>query len=183
MYRIFFSTLLVLIFIGCNENSSIRHYYVVKTETNKINSNNSTLSKEALTYNAPEDWVESTGSSMRIASYTVPYNGGFGDLSVIRLGGDAGGIVANVNRWRGQLNLPPVNKENINKITFFGKGNSASYKWFKIINDNEPTSAFLCAILPEKNTTLFIKLNLPIAAITEVESEFLDFCSSITILE
>ena len=181
MYRIIFPTLLVLIFFGCNDNSSVRHYYVVKPEKSKIASNNNTPSKEALTYTIPEDWVESTGSSMRLASYNVPYNGGIGDLSVIRLGGDAGGVIANVNRWRGQLNLPSINKEDIDKITYISKGNSASYKWYKNINDSEPTSAFLCAILPEKNTTLFIKLNLPIVAITEIESEFLDFCSSIII--
>jgi hypothetical protein len=46
---------------------------------------------------------------MRVASFRVPAAGGAScDLSVVRLPGEAGGRLANVNRWRGQLGLDPL---------------------------------------------------------------------------
>ncbi len=45
---------------------------------------------------------------MRVASFEVSENGKTADVSVIPLGGMAGGDLANVNRWRGQVGLPPL---------------------------------------------------------------------------
>ncbi len=52
----------------------------------------------------PADWKEDKGRGDRVATLT------FGDLelSVTKLGGTAGGPLANVNRWRGQLGLPAL---------------------------------------------------------------------------
>ena len=50
---------------------------------------------------------------MRLASYQIPILDYFADLSVTKFGGDAGGIKANVNRWRKQLNLIPETLEEI----------------------------------------------------------------------
>jgi len=62
----------------------------------------------ALAFDAPEGWTESEGSSMRIASYEVPLEGFEpADFSITSFPGDAGGITANVNRWRQQIGLRP----------------------------------------------------------------------------
>lgn len=61
-----------------------------------------------LAFDPPEGWAESDGSSMRIASYEVPLEGFEpADFSITRFPGDAGGIAANVNRWRQQIGLRP----------------------------------------------------------------------------
>ena len=60
----------------------------------------------------PDGWKKSEGSSMRVASFSIPGNGGpDGDVSVIPLGGDSGTIFENVNRWRGQLRLPDLESD------------------------------------------------------------------------
>lgn len=57
----------------------------------------------------PEGWTPSEGSSMRAASFSIAGpDGTSADVSVIPLPGDAGSILDNVNRWRGQLQLAPL---------------------------------------------------------------------------
>jgi hypothetical protein len=56
---------------------------------------------------APKGWTETPGSGMRYATLTPP-GAGKVELSVVVLPGPAGGEPANVNRWRGQIGLPPL---------------------------------------------------------------------------
>ena len=61
------------------------------------------------TWTKPEAWTEKPASSMRLASFSsAEKDGESADISVITLGGPAGGMLANVNRWRGQIGLEPV---------------------------------------------------------------------------
>ena len=66
------------------------------------------------TWVLPEGWEEGKQSSMRLASYNVPLSGGgVGDFSLVQLGGVAGGVMANINRWRGQIGLGDATPEEI----------------------------------------------------------------------
>src|SRR5690348_14275732 len=50
----------------------------------------------------PEGWQEQAPSAMRLGSFLiVGKNGQKADVSVVPLTGDAGGDLANINRWRG----------------------------------------------------------------------------------
>ena len=181
MKRIVFIYFTATLFISCTDNSNVRYYSVDKEIDNSQLENTSVASNNnvGLDYVIPDGWVSSSGSSMRLASYNVPFDGGVGDLSIIRLGGQAGGDLANVNRWRDQLGLPNIDEINLREMENIEKGYATDYKWYKIINESEPTASFLCAIIQEKSTTLFVKLNIPISAIKEVQKQFLSFCSSI----
>ena len=64
-----------------------------------------------LKYALPAGWTEKPATQMRVASFEVSANGKTADISVIPLGGAAGGMTANVTRWRGQVGLPPVTDE------------------------------------------------------------------------
>ena len=103
-------------------NDNTRSYQLKKTNKpktiDKVIKNKNISTK--LIWGKPNSWVPSEGSSMRLASFAIPYSGGTGDLSVIQLGGDGGGLKSNVNRWRGQLNLEPISLMEIeNIITIF----------------------------------------------------------------
>lgn len=57
----------------------------------------------------PAGWVEAPGNPARRASYTVAGTPpGSVDISVTAFPGAVGGELANLNRWRGQLGLPPL---------------------------------------------------------------------------
>jgi hypothetical protein len=64
-----------------------------------------------ITDTAPAHWKKQATSSMRQASYLIEGEGGNSvDVSLIILGGAAGGNLDNVNRWRGQLGQAPVDE-------------------------------------------------------------------------
>jgi hypothetical protein len=66
--------------------------------------------KAALKWTLPKGWTETPGSGMRYATLAPP-GAGKVEMSVVVLPGAAGGEAANVNRWRGQIGLPPLAEE------------------------------------------------------------------------
>src|SRR5688572_18194483 len=66
-------------------------------------------SQSRLTWTAPSTWKAQAPTAMRLASFAIPTKAGKDlDFSVVMLSGEAGGLLANVNRWRGQIQLPPL---------------------------------------------------------------------------
>lgn len=69
-----------------------------------------------LTWKTPEGWTEVPPGEMRVASFKIQgQNGKQADVSVIPLPGLPGSDEANVNRWRGQVGLPPVSPDELKK--------------------------------------------------------------------
>ena len=66
-----------------------------------------------LQWTLPEGWKQDPQQRpMRIATVFVESNGKRGELIVTRFrAGGFGGVVANINRWRQQVGLPPINDE------------------------------------------------------------------------
>lgn len=59
----------------------------------------------------PEGWTEvPENPPMRLATYMMPgpEDGREIEVAISRFPGDVGGLLANVNRWRGQVGLPPI---------------------------------------------------------------------------
>ena len=173
---------LAVIVSSCDSGNHIRTYNLPKEK--EENSILSTIKKEnppsGLIWEKPNSWIASKGSSMRLASFAIPYTGGSGDLSVIQLGGTGGGIESNINRWRRQLDLESQSWNEIEKNLTSIEGKMGSYSILQIINQ-KIDSAFICAIIPTENHTIFVKLSLRPIGITEVEDDFIKFTSSLNI--
>ena len=75
---------------------------------------NSSLPK--LKYTLPAGWKEKPLTQMRVASFEVSDSGKTADVSVIPLGAMSGGDAANVNRWRGQVGLTPLEEDSLTKL-------------------------------------------------------------------
>lgn len=60
--------------------------------------------RAALEWTTPTGWEERPPSAMRLVSFQV----GAADCALTLLAGDAGGLKANVDRWRGQIGLPAL---------------------------------------------------------------------------
>jgi len=63
---------------------------------------------DSLSWTAPATWTAKAPGPMRKGSFTVAGEGGEADLSITAFPGDTGGLLANLNRWRGQVSLPPL---------------------------------------------------------------------------
>jgi len=62
-----------------------------------------------LEWTAPADWTPKPASEMRLASYSyIAPNGELADFSIFAFPDAAGGLMANINRWRGQVGLEAV---------------------------------------------------------------------------
>ena len=60
-------------------------------------------------WTAPAGWIEQAASGFRKGSFLVrDKDGKTADVSVISFPEAAGGLLANVNRWRNQLKLAPI---------------------------------------------------------------------------
>ena len=70
----------------------------------------------SLKFTLPAGWKEKTLTQLRVASFEISENGKTADVSVIPLSGMAGGDLANVNRWRGQVGLAPLPETDLQKL-------------------------------------------------------------------
>ena len=59
-------------------------------------------------WSAPEDWSQAAPSAMRYASFTSGEGDGKADISVVTFPGDGGNDLDNINRWRQQIGLAPI---------------------------------------------------------------------------
>jgi hypothetical protein len=75
-----------------------------------------------LAYDAPPGWKELAPTSMRAANFLVAGDPR-AECVLTLLAGDAGGLTANVQRWRGQMGAPPLDASAIAalpRVEFFG---------------------------------------------------------------
>ena len=179
--------LYIIIFIfllSCNNNDQhIRNYKVYKNSI--VSQNEKSTSELGFFWDAPDSWIEyNSDSSMRLASYQVPYYGyesskiDYGDLSIFMFSQDSGTDQENVNRWRGQIGLPPQTELEIESSAQNESNELGLYKIFKLINKSGSDTAFLCAIMPINNNKIFIKLSISKIGINIIEKDFFDFCQS-----
>ena len=173
---------LAFVILSCDKNRHIKSYRMPKTNFD-ISKNNTPKGVQnnvnGISWNVPETWMPSVGHSMRLASFDIPFSKGIGDLSVVSLGGASGGLTANVNRWRKQIGLDVMTEREIQAISVNGESKMGSYRLFRLINDSQQDKAILAAVMPMDRETLFIKLTANYEGITELETAFTDFCSSI----
>ena len=178
MGRTYLVSILLLLYFGCEKKYIPRVYRLSKDPIQEIHKNTNNLIKESFIWNVPKHWIPKEKGSLRLASYQIPISDYFADLSVTKFGGDAGGIKANVNRWRKQLGLNPETLEEIQSKAVHGTSSMGVYTIYKLINNKNPNLAFLCMILPLDNSVIFVKLSSTIKALEILEKEFDIFCSS-----
>jgi hypothetical protein len=138
-----------------------------------------------LQYTLPPGWLEKPLSPMRLASFkaTAP-NGQEMDVSIVSLPGMAGGDLANVNRWRGQVQLGPIDEETLAKSAEHVTANGHDYLLVDLASDqpiNGEKQRILAAILDENDRSWFIKMTGEEAAVASQKSAFTDFLRGLKI--
>lgn len=68
-----------------------------------------------LSWTAPEGWREAAPRAMREVTFTVG-QAGEAECYITRLGGDAGGLVANLSRWCSQFSRPALTQAQIDAL-------------------------------------------------------------------
>ena len=132
-----------------------------------------------LTWTAPASWHAKQTSAMRKGSYTVPGNGGEADLSITAFPGDVGGELANVNRWRGQVQLPPIDEGDLTTAVQRFESNGLKFGLVDAVGAGANPQRILGAFVPLGGATWFFKLAGPNAVIESAKSDFLAFLRTV----
>src|SRR5581483_9059613 len=69
-----------------------------------------------LSYKVPASWQKEAGNGIRLFSFRIPAQPKELELTVTPLEREGNGILENVNRWRRQLNLPPLERAGLRDV-------------------------------------------------------------------
>jgi hypothetical protein len=167
---------------GCRDDRTVEHYRVPRPEGTAAPHAVDTAPSSgegSLTWTVPDGWEARPPSSMRLASFSIPTEAGPADCSVVVLSGSGGGLAANVNRWRGQVGLPSLPEDEVVATGKTVDGALGTFRTFRVENEGSPEAAFLVAVIPVGDRTVFVKLQAALPYLTGLESGFLAFCRSL----
>jgi hypothetical protein len=128
-------------------------------------------------WETPEGWTEVPPSSMRYASFSA--SGGNGDkvdVSVVTFPGEGGSDSDNVNRWRGQIGLPPIDKKAVTSQIAPLKTADATFSTADIVGAKARTIA---AWTHHEGRVWFFKATGPSAAVEKEKTNFVKFIESV----
>ena len=137
------------------------------------------------TWTTPESWKQDPGAPMRDLSFTFGENGE-GECYLSRLPGVGGGLVANVNRWRGQMGQEPLSDAEVAALPkqalfglegtfldvtgeFSGMGAAEAKKDYRLLG----------VILTSPAGAVFVKMTGPADLVAANEENFHQFCASL----
>ena len=137
-----------------------------------------TQSSPDIAYNKPDSWTEIAPTSIRKANFIVDNESGEAEVSVTVFPGDVGGLLANINRWRNQIGLDPLEAVSLGESL----ENTVIAQHPAYFTKHEGnTQSILAGILPFHGSTWFIKMQGSILCIDGEEANFRAFLSSFTI--
>jgi hypothetical protein len=142
-------------------------------------------------WNKPAEWQEKVASSMRLASFEIAGADGPADCSLVLLPQDGGGVLANINRWRGMVSLPPLTADELDKqsekIEVAGtpavlvnlQGNYQGMQGEPQATRKNARLIGMVAITPQGG--LFVKMVGPDTTVSKEVDRFRAFCQSLTV--
>lgn len=191
--KLLFSFFLPLVILGCGRED-VSVYRIPKETAPKDQGDaelprrmaQETVSEESfeekdLHWKAPEGWKELQASGMRHASFSVQVPKGNADMSVVVLPGPAGGDLANVNRWRDQIGLGPLDEKALAERS---KKLPTPVGTLVLVDFAGPkkedgADRVLAAILSTGGKTWFFKLAGKEKVVEEAKPSFLGFLKSL----
>lgn len=90
-----------------------------------------------LEWKLPEGWTETKGQGLRFATLKPPGETGL-EVAINRFEGVAGSLLANVNRWRGELSLEDLKEAELPKVTTERKVNDLNVQVVDLTGKRKP---------------------------------------------
>jgi hypothetical protein len=127
----------------------------------------------SLLWTAPAGWQSQPGHPMRRGSYAA---GGGAEVAITAFPGDVGGVLANVNRWRAQAGLAPVDDAGLAQAASPLDSNGLH---ILVVDATGGSSPIVAALVPWNGGTWFFKLTGPAAAVAKAKPDFLSFLATV----
>ncbi len=123
----------------------------------------------------PEGWSVGPENPMRKGSFVVPGpDGSRAELAVTAFPGSVGGLTANVNRWRGQIGLPPADEASIIASAQAAKVGADEGQRF-VMRSGDGAKATDAVMVPKGGSTWFLKLSGDAKAVEAAGPAFIKF--------
>lgn len=134
-----------------------------------------------LAWDAPETWERQPERAMRLATYTT----GGCECYITTLSGLAGGVAANINRWRRQMGQPPLSEEELAALpTLNVLGRETPFvtiagAYTGMSGEERPGYLMYGMVCPLEGETVFAKMIGPEAQMRAEADRFAAFCESL----
>lgn len=165
---------LSLALLSCTEEKEIPTFRLADAESAPAPALPESKDARPLRWIAPETWDEETPGQFQVALYRIAPGI---TAAVSKLPGDAGGMAANVNRWRKQVGLQAAEKIDGEAIAL-EEGPSSQARWFELKGAER---SILAAIIPVDGETWFFKLDSPTVALETARPGFMGLLKSVEI--
>jgi hypothetical protein len=130
----------------------------------------------------PSGWQSLPPSQFLLAEFAITgANGAKADVNVAELSGDGGGLLANLNRWRGQLGLGAVAESDLPRITQSLNLPGATATLVDLTGTDSTTgkpARLIGAIVPLNGQTWFYKLMGDAQLVSQQKDTFTKFIQS-----
>jgi hypothetical protein len=135
---------------------------------------------DALTWKLPKGWTQSRSpGGMRYATLVPPATPGTLDVSVVVLPGPAGGELANVNRWRGQIGLPPLDEAALGAQRKQVKTRAGDVSLYDFSSEGTKRTRVVAGFTVSKGNTWFVKMSGDADAVATRRGEFVNLLESL----
>lgn len=139
-----------------------------------------------LRWKMPEGWTQRPATSMRVANFAIGSGENEAQCYVTILPGPAGGVDANLNRWRRQMGANAATPEELaalpridclgQEIALLGLSGN-----FKGMGSKQQEGAYLFGVVcPLKERTLFVKMMGPESVVAPERERFTALCASLS---
>jgi hypothetical protein len=115
---------------------------------------------------------------MRFATLTPPVAGRV-DASVVVLPGPAGGELANVNRWRGQIGLKPLDEAALSGARKVLRTRAGRVAIYDFTSDGSPRNRVVAGLTVAAGNTWFVKITGDAAAVGAAHEDFMKLLRSL----
>ncbi|MFD2256095.1 hypothetical protein ACFSSA_05345 [Luteolibacter algae] len=135
----------------------------------------------AVTWQAGTDWKMEEAGQFLTAAYALP---GGGRITVSKLGGDGGGLAANINRWRAQTGQKPLPEDQISGQPMKVPGSERSMQLFNLLAEDaaDDREGILAAILPLDSETWYFKFTGSTGQLKKSGGTFMEFLRTVRIV-
>ena len=136
----------------------------------------------SLTWAAPDNWAAKPLGAMRRGSFTVKRQGGDADCSIFVFPAASNPLLANINRWRGQVGLAPLTDAQLPAETASIENAGMKFTVVDLLGKQPGTEnslRLLGAILYRGEEAWFFKLGGPDAVVAAEKDAFLNFLRTV----
>ena len=136
--------------------------------------------KGSLKWSLPKGWSEQPGGgTMRFATFKAPFAGKL-EATVVVLPGQAGGELANVNRWRGQIGLPGFDEAGLTQARKVLKTKAGALNVYDFTSEGQAKSRMVAGYIstPDGNTW-FLKMTGDADPVAKAKPDFMTILGSV----